>query len=141
MKYVWEDLPKSTNCFTTRRAAMRNLNTGEIVQNYSANTKLVVVQKCVTEKGTYYRTYSAMHHNLNWAFEASALGLPNEKAPSAHSIKSNTMDKHTLKSTPISRAKDSGQNKHSSKKSTSSDGGEKKLIHGWFNRIFRRKNG
>lgn len=84
MKYVWKDLPKDLNCFTVRNSTMRNLNTGEIIQYYSANTKIVVVQKCITEKGTYYRTRPAEHQNLNWAFEASALGLPNEKAPSAH---------------------------------------------------------
>lgn len=85
MKYVWQDLPKPLNVFTSRNTTMRNLNTGEIIQHYSANTKLTVVQKCVTTKGTFYRTSSAAHHFLNFAFEATALGLPNEIAPSAPS--------------------------------------------------------
>lgn len=80
MKYVWQDLPKPLNVFTVRGAAMINLNTGKAEQFYSANTKLVMYQKCVTPSKTYYRTYSAFHHSLNLAFEASAFGLPNEKA-------------------------------------------------------------
>ena len=80
-KIVWEDLPKPINAFTVRHASMLNLNTGEIVQYYSANTKIVVAQKALTEQGTFYRTASAEHHSLNWAFEASALGLPDGKAP------------------------------------------------------------
>ena len=77
----WKDV-KPINAFTSRNTAMYNLNTGEVVQYYSANTKIVVVQKYVTPSGTYYRTRSAEHHDLNWAFEASAFGLPNEAAPS-----------------------------------------------------------
>ena len=84
-QYKWEDLPEPKNCFTVRNAAMVNLNNRKIIQHYSANTKIVVTQKCVTEKGVYYRTDSAAHHYLNYAFEASALGLPNEFAPSAPS--------------------------------------------------------
>lgn len=82
MKCKWEDLPKKKTVFTIRSAAMKNLNTGKIVQNYSANTRIDVVQKCVTEDNTYYRTWSAAYNNLNWAFEASVFGLPNEAAPS-----------------------------------------------------------
>ena len=140
MKYVWEDLPDRKNCFTVRNTRMVNLNTGKVVRNYSTNTKIAVVQKCVTPEKTWYRTADAVHHYQNYAFEAEDLGLPNEKAPSAHSIKSNTMDKPTFKSTPISRTKKSAQDKHLSKKSISSKGGEKRLIRGWLNRIFRRKN-
>lgn len=96
MKYVWKDLPKPLNCFTTRNTIMIDLNNGKIVNNYAANTKIVVVQKCVTPKGTFYRTNSAKHHYLNYAFKATAFGLPNEKAPSAPSYPS---------SRPKSRAK------------------------------------
>lgn len=81
MEYLWTDLPKPKNVFTVRNAVMKNLNTGEIIQHYSANTKIVVVQKCVTPDATYYRTETAKHHFLNYAFEASAFGLPNEEAP------------------------------------------------------------
>ncbi len=102
MKYIWEDLPKPMNCFTVRNATMRNLNTGEVVQHYSANTKIAVVQKCVTPVATYYRTESAKHHYLNFAFEASAFGLPNELAPSVpplHPLSSSHKRKNK-KSTP-----------------------------------------
>lgn len=81
MKYNWIDLPEKKNCFTTRNTVLLNLNTGEIVQYYSANTKIVVVQKCITTKGTFYRTENAVYNYLNHAFKADALGLPNEIAP------------------------------------------------------------
>ena len=129
MKYVWEDLPKPLNCFTVMNTAMVNLNTGKAIRHYSTNTKIVVVQKCVTPECTYYRTSEAEHHYLNYAFKASALGLPNEKAPSAPSAKSNSS--HTL----------SNKKQTSVQKVVSSDGGEKKRRRNWFSRIFRGKNG
>lgn len=141
MKYVWKDLPKSTDCFTIRNATMRNLNNGEVIQHYAANTKLAVVQKCVTERGTYYRTYSAMHHNLNWAFEASALGLPNEKAPSAHSEKPKPLGKSILKTPPASRTPKPAKKQTSIQKTESPKGGEEKRLSKWIKKIFRRKNG
>lgn len=82
MRCRWEDLPAKKTVFTIRSATMKNLNTGKIIQHYSRNTRIDVVQKCVTEIGTFYRTQSAAYNNLNWAFEASAFGLPDEKAPS-----------------------------------------------------------
>ena len=132
MKYVWEDLPERKNFFTIRNAAMINLNTGKVVRNYLANTKIAVVQKCVTPKKTYYRTEDAVYHYLNYAFEASAFGLPNEKAPSAPSAESNSSNSHTN-----SKSK---KQKVSAKK-TPSEGGEKGQKRSWFSRIFRRING
>ena len=82
-KLDWKDVPRPINAFTVRNATMRDLATGDIVRYYSANTKIVVVQKCVMEKGTFYRTQSAAQRGLDWAFEATALGLPNEIAPLA----------------------------------------------------------
>lgn len=82
MKYIWQDLPEKKTVFTVRSATMRNIDNGKIMRYYSANTRIDVVQKCVTEDNTYYRTQSAVLNNLNWAFEASAFGLPNEAAPS-----------------------------------------------------------
>ena len=144
MKYNWQDLPKPLNCFTIRNATMVNLNNGKIVSNYAANTKIVVVQKCVTSKGTYYRTNEAAHHYLNYAFRASAFGLPDEKAPSAHSPKSNSLGKVPLKSKSVSRthtpAKKQTSSKKSSHKVASPKGGEVKQQGGWFKRLFRRKN-
>lgn len=140
MKYNWEDLPERKNCFTVRNAYMVNLNNGKVIRSYSTNTKIAVVQKCITPTGTWYRTADAVHNCLNYAFAADDLGLPNEKAPSAHSIKSNTMDKPTLNSMPVSRKKPSAQNKHLVKKSASSNGGEREHHWNWLSKIFRRKN-
>lgn len=133
MKYVWQDLPKPLNCFTIRSAVLRNLNTGEIIQHYSANTKIVVVQKCVTESGTYYRTASAEHHYLNFAFEASALGLPNEIASPApsHSFLNSTQDTGSLAAKTRERQK-------TAPKRTSSKGEEKKSKFNFFSKLFKK---
>lgn len=140
MKYVWKDLPKPMNCFTVRSARMINLNTGKIVSNYSANTKIVVVQKCVTPNKTYYRTQEAAYHYLNYAFEAAAFGLPNEKAPSAPSSKSKKTPNSILKYRPTTRTPKSEKKQTSSQK-TSSKGGEKGKKTHWIKKLFRRKNG
>ena len=136
----WEDLPKPLNCFTIRSATMVNLNTGKIVSNYAANTKIVVVQKCVTEKGTYYRTNEAAHHYLNYAFKASDFGLPNFVAPSAHSSDPNSLRKHTTKSKSVTRTKPTVKQKSAQKAAVPKDGGEKRS-RSWLKRIFRRRNG
>ena len=83
-KLDWQDLDKPLSVFTVRNAEMMNLNNGEPVQYYSANTKLVMVQKLALPSGTYYRTKSAKENSLNWAFKATVLGLPDEPAPLAH---------------------------------------------------------
>lgn len=140
MKYKWEDLPKPLNCFTVRSATMVNLNTGKIVSNYAANTKIVVVQKCVTPKGTYYRTNDARHHYLNYAFRASAFGLPDEKAPSAPSPKSNSLGKHTIHSKPGLRTTPAKKQTPVQKAATPKDG-EEKRPRSWIKRLFGRKNG
>ena len=80
---TWTDLPSRLSLFTRRNATMIDLDTGKNVQYYSANTKIVVVQKCVTPEKTYYRTEQAKLKSLNLAFEASAFGLPDETAPLA----------------------------------------------------------
>ena len=81
MKYAWEDLPERKNYFTVKNTTMVDLDNGKIVRHYCTNTKIAVVQKCITPENTYYRTEDAFSHNLNYAFEASAFGLENEKAP------------------------------------------------------------
>lgn len=139
MKYVWEDLPEKKNCFTVRNAAMINLNTGKTVQHYSANTKIVVVQKCVTPECTYYRTEGAVHHYLNYAFEASAFGLPNEKAPSEHSSTSNSHLNNFCK--PNRCAHVSAMKQKNIQKSVSPKDGEARRHNRWWRNIFRRKNG
>lgn len=141
MKYVWEDLPKPLHCFTVKNTAMVNLNTGKIVQHYSSNVKIVVVQKCVTDKCTYYRTSDAAYHYLNYAFEASAFGLPNETAPPAHSANPKPAHNPNLKK-PLAKntTKPVEKNKKSSKKE-SSKGGEKTHCISWVKKFFRRKNG
>lgn len=82
MKTIWKDLPEKKTVFTVRNATLKNLNTGKIIQHYSRNTRIDVVQKCITEDNTYYRTSTAAYNNLNLAFEARDFGLPNEAAPS-----------------------------------------------------------
>lgn len=138
MKYVWKDLPKPLNCFTVRNARMVNLNTGKIVSNYSANTKITVVQKCITPNKTYYRTREAAHYYLNYAFEASAFGLPNEKAPSVPST--NTLP--PLKnSKPVARTpKPEEKQKDSPKKVSPKGGGERPKVN-FIKRLVRRVRG
>ena len=137
----WKDLPKPLNCFTVRSASMINLNTQKIVRNYAANTKIVVVQKCVLPEGTYYRTSEAESHYLNYAFEASAFGLPNEKAPSAPSHKSKKTGKSTLITPSASRKVKPSKKQTSSKTAKSPKGGEENRHLNWLKRLFRRKNG
>lgn len=134
MKYVWEDLPERKNLFTVKNTVMINLNTGKIVQHYATNTKIAVVQKCVTTGKTYYRTQDAAHHYLNYAFEAEAFGLPNEKAPSAPSVKSNPEKKSATRTRPAKKT-----NMYAT--FVSPKGGEGKPHIGWLKRLFRRKNG
>ena len=142
----WKDLPEPLNCFTIRSAVLRNLNTGEIIRHYVANTKIVVTQKCVMSEKTYYRTSEAAHHCLNYAFEASAFGLPNEKAPSAHVSKYNSLDKqiHQVKPsshTPPVKKQKSPKHINSPKKVTPPKDGEEGKPLKWVKKIFRRKNG
>lgn len=136
----WVDLQKPLNCFTVRSAAMVNLNTGEIVRHYSANTKIVVVQKCVMPDCTYYRTSEAAHHYLNYAFKASAFGLPNEKAPSAPRSRYNSLDKQIHQHKPSSRTLPVKKQKSSKKAAASKDGGTKQP-RSWLKKLFRRSHG
>lgn len=137
----WLDLPKRMNCFTVRNAAMYNLNTGKIIQYYSANTKIAVVQKCVTTEGTFYRTAEAAHHYLNYAFKASAFGLPDEKAPSAPSPKTTPLGKLSKKLTPVSSTPSPEDNTNNSATVVLPKGGEGRQRKSWFSKLFRRKNG
>ena len=140
MKYVWKDLPERKNCFTVRNAAMINLNTGKIVRHYAANTKIAVVQKCVTPNKTYYRTFEAAHHYLNYAFEASAFGLPDEKAPSAPSSKPNSLNTHSdLKS--ATRTLKPNKKQTVSQKVVHPKDGEGGRLRSLVKRIFRRNHG
>ena len=134
MKYSLKDLPKPKNCFTVRNATMINLNTGKVVRHYSANTKIVVVQKCVTPEKTYYRTREAAHHYLNYAFEASAFGLPNEIAPSGPSPKTPNGSRQKTRT-------HTAKNKNSSKTVAPSKDGEVGRRNGWIKNLFRRSNG
>lgn len=137
MKYDWQDLPKPLNCFTVRNAIMVNLNNGRVVSNYAANTKIVVVQKCVTPKGTYYRTQEAAHHCLNYAFRASAFGLPDEKAPSVPSV--DTLNSLSSKkcSKPRNNTPASAKDITCSPQESLPKGGGAKL-KGWLKKFFSR---
>lgn len=138
MKYIWEDLPERKHCFTVKNTEMINLNTGKVVRHYSTNVKIVVVQKCVTPKKTYYRTADAAHHYLNYAFEASAFGLPNEKAPLEPSSHNSSSKKSDLKSARHA-VKPKKKQKVSQKKTLSKSGEGERM--NWFRKLFRRKNG
>lgn len=135
MKYEWQDLPKPMNCFTVRRATMINLNSGKIVQHYSANTKIVVVQKCITPEKTYYRTRDAEHNYLNYAFEASAFGLPNEKASLEHSsVSSEDVVKPKVSAQPL------GEKQKQRQKEVSPKSEEVSSRPRWWKQIFGRHN-
>lgn len=96
MDIEWQDLPDRKNLFTKRNAVMYDLHTKKIIQYYSSNTKIAAVQKCNYNGTTYYRTNSAKENGLDWAFEASAFGLPNDVAPPVHTP-SYSLNSHTTK--------------------------------------------
>lgn len=120
---TWKDTPKPLNLFTVRNATMRDLETKKIIQYYSANTKISVVQKTQVGDTTYYRTASAKERSLNWAFEASAFGLPNEKAPSVPLSSFHTIAPYLEKVAP---ALDTKQKSVKKNDIVSSKDGEKK---------------
>lgn len=133
MKYRWETLPEPLRLFTKRNAVLLDLTNGRIVQHYSANTKIQVTQRCVHGDKTFYRTESAASRSLNWAFEASAFGLPNELAPSVPSS-SPKVDTglHTL-------AKTSRPRKQKAIQATAkADDGEPAVRTPFWRRLFKR---
>lgn len=130
----WENLPKRLNVFTVRNATMRDLDTGKIIQYYSANTRLTVTQKTVDESGTYYRTDSAARNDLDWAFEASAFGLPNEKAPLAPASKTSPNSPKPVHSHTLPAQK---KQKPTQKPTASKNGGGSKVKTFW-KRLFKR---
>ena len=138
MKYIWQDLPERKNYFTVKNTAMINLNTGKTVQQYCTNTKIAVIQKCVTPDKTYYRTQEAAHHYLNYAFEAEAFGLPNEKAPSAPSTNSKPNSYNVKRKESGIRTQPTKKTKNTPK-TVVSNGGEKQRNGGGFSKLFRRK--
>lgn len=130
MKIKWEKLPKRINAFTVRSAVAADLDTGDIIQHYSSNTRITLTERCITPQGTYYRTDSMSKHGLNWAFEASAFGLPNELAPPVPSTTPNSLK-------PVSPRRTALQNKKISKKASAPKGGEeKKLKKKILNKLF-----
>lgn len=132
----WIDLPQPMNCFTVRSAMMMDLKKRTPVQQYSANTKIVVVQKCVLPEGTFYRTETAKKRDLDWAFRASAFGLPDEKAPSVHLPDPNKLSRSTPR-TPRSTTK----NKKQRQTMVLSKDGEARPHGGLLKRFLRRING
>ena len=140
MKYEWKDLPERKNYFTVKNTAMINLNTGKTVQHYCTNTKIAVVQKCVTPEKTYYRTQDAVHNYLNYAFEAEAFGLPNEKAPSVPSTHSKPNSCNVKRKKSETHTQPTKKTKNTPKTVASNDG-EKQRHGGWLSKLFRRKNG
>lgn len=135
-KIIWEDYPSQKNLFTKRNATMKDLKTNKIIQYYSANTKIVIAQKAQINGQTFLRTASARDHDLDWAFEASAFGLPNELAPSEPSYLSpELIDRPDTRSL----AKTNNQ-KEKQTKGFASEDGEKRKPFGILQKIFRRKN-
>lgn len=136
-KIIWEDYPSPKNLFTKRNATMKDLETNKTIQYYSANTKIVIVQKAQVNDQTFLRTASARDHDLDWAFEASAFGLPNDVAPSAP-INFSPTNNSRLEELAHSLEK---RQKSVQKNAASSKDGEKKLRLGWLRKLFGRKNG
>lgn len=141
MKLDWKDLPERKNCFTVRNATMRDLKTNKIVQYYSANTRITVVQKCITGGNTYYRTRSAVEQNLDWAFEASAFGLPNEAAPPVPSPKVDSLNKSKSRLSPDAHTPSPAKKQTYAQKVAPSKGGEKMRFWDKMKVFFGRKNG
>lgn len=142
MKYVWEDLPERKNCFTVRNATLVDLDTGEIIQYYLANTKIAVVQKFSIPGKTYYRTADAACRSLNHAFEASAFGLPNELAPSVPSQsqkKPVSLAGKSISKKPVSNTIPAKETNIKPIIVLPKDGEEQR--RGFFSRLFRRKYG
>lgn len=134
MKYLWEDLPEKKSCFTSRNTVLRDLNTNEIIQYYSANTKLVVVQKCITDTGTFYRTESAFRASKDYAFEGTALGLSDEVAPPSSS------DSYSILKSATSPRADKTCNKHTSAYVEFPSGGERTSHKSsWFKKLFKHR--
>lgn len=138
MKYEWQDLPERKNYFTVKNTAMINLNTGKTVRQYCTNTKIAVVQKCVTPTKTYYRTQDAEHNYLNYAFEAEAFGLPNEKAPSAPA---NEPKSSFNTDKPVTRTHKPGKKQTSTQQIVLPKDGEARRPKNWLKRLFRRNHG
>lgn len=130
--FIWVDLEKPKSAFTVRNATMRDLRNGEVIQYYSANTKIVVVQKCITEQGTFYRTSPAMTKSLDWAFEASAFGLPNEFAPPSKTLSNSLSFKKPEVAPPVEKQK---RKSNKPPKGGEGDKPKKSLIR----RLFSRK--
>ena len=72
-KFVWEDLPEKTGFFTSCACNLWNLDDGKVVQTYSANTKIDVVQFTTVDGEKYYRTDYSKSKNFNWAFKVGDL--------------------------------------------------------------------
>ena len=97
-KIVWKDLDKRTGLFTKRNATMVDLSNGAVVQYYSTNTKINVVQETIIDGIKYFRTETAAGQSLDWAFKAFDFDLPNELAslgPSKDYLNESSYDKKT----------------------------------------------
>lgn len=132
----WQDLPERKNCFTVRNASMLDLKKQKAVRAYSANTRITVVQKCNTEFGTFYRTEYAKDQGLDWAFKASAFGLPDDDAPSVPSVSPLNNSKPGTRTPNPATAK-----QKSVQKKASPNDGEVRSKGGWLSKLFRRNNG
>lgn len=139
-KIIWQDLPKPENLFTARSAVMKDLDKNKIVQHYLMNTKISLAQKAQVGEKIYYRTRTAKEKGLNWAFEASAFGLPNDVAPlgpsSSHGSSSTINSKKSAKST----SKSTKKQKVGPKATPSKSGGMGKARRFWRRLFMKRKS-
>ena len=124
MTIEWKDLPSTKTYRTARNAVLVDLRHSTGVCVLTAGMNVTVVQKYTEDGVTYYRTQKAAKDGLDWALKASALGLPNDKAPEAR-----TNSRYGI-------FLQSSKQKLNQTTTPSKSGGE-----GWFHKLLRRKNG
>lgn len=117
---VWSKLPGRYALFTRRSTTMVNLDNSKIIQHYSANVKINMVEQTMFNGERYFRTASASERGLNWAIKASSFMLPANDAPLAP-LTSPTLNSNLQPKVPRST---SGKQK-SSQKPVPSNNGEK----------------
>lgn len=72
----WTNLDAPLELFTVHGAALVDLKTGEVKQNYSENTKIRLVQQAEFNGKTYYRTQYSTEKGFDWAFESTMFQIP-----------------------------------------------------------------
>lgn len=125
-KIQWTDLDKKLGLFTNGSAKLIDLDTGEVKQTYTSNTKIDVVQTTEYNGKTWYRTEYSTTKGFNWAFEASMFvwdepTQPEPSEPSNPPINS-TDDEDSSPNSSSTSDTPSDENKNESKTDDSQDG-------------------